>query len=204
MFTISDNTFKPQLGLSKRVSNDVITDEYIRYFDNDGFELSFLEEEYYRENNIPLDYILNHSCDQQVWLTCSDKNFLLDHSMIFHRWEFMGEARQQLDAKKSLYPQLNKYLKLKSKWGIDFSLEYYKDDIVLEVLHMEKDYHNYDEAMNSKKFFEEKFVSTDWNHFVDSLLSNKSEWMHLQGMEQNDWKAVHWGLSSAEKTLKAF
>ena len=204
MFTVSKNTFNNYLDLNDRVSNDVITEEYIRYFDNDGFELSFLEQEYYKENKVPINVTLNHFCDQREWMTFKDENLILDHAMVLQRWEFTGDARQQLEVKKSQYPQLNKYLKLKSKWGIDFSLEYYKNDIVLEVLHMEMDYHSYHEAMAAKEFFEEKFISTDWNHFVDSLLSNKSKWEYLQGMEQNDWKAVHWGLNSAEKTYKAF
>lgn len=204
MFTVTNNDFDNYLDLNNRVSNDVITEEYIRYFDNDGFELSFLEQEYYKENNVPINLTLNHFCDQRTWMTYTDENLILDHSMVLQRWEFKGEAKEQLETKKTQYSQLNKYLKLKAKWGIDFSLEYYKDDIVLEVLHMEMDYQNYDEALSAKKFFEEKFISTDWNHFTDSLLKNKSQWEHLQGMDQNDWKAVHWGLNSAEKTFKAF
>lgn len=204
MFTVTNNDFDNYLDLNNRVSNDVITEEYIRYFDNDGFELSFLEQVYYKENNVPINLTLNHFCDQRTWMTYTDENLILDHSMVLQRWEFKGEAKEQLETKKTQYPQLNKYLKLKAKWGIDFSLEYYKDDIVLEVLHMEMDYQNYDEALSAKKFFEEKFISTDWNHFTDSLLKNKSQWEHLQGMDQNDWKAVHWGLNSAEKTFKAF
>ncbi len=31
-----------------------------------------------------------------------------------------------------------------------------------------------------------------------------SQWECLPGMEQNDWKARHWGLEKAEFTQKAF
>lgn len=204
MFTVSDNKFDHYLELKQRVSNDVITEEYIRYFDNDGFELSYLEQEYYRENKVPVSHILNHACDQREWLTCKHENFKVDHSMILQRWEFTREAREQLENKKIQFPQLNKYLKINSKWGIDFALEYYKDDIAIEVLHIELDYNNYYEAVGAKHFFEEKLISTDWEHFVRSLIKNKPQWEGLQGMEQNDWKATHWGLNRAEKTLKAF
>lgn len=204
MFTISNNQFDKYLELSERVSNDVITEEYIRYFDNDGFELSFLEQEYYKENKVPINRILNHACNQLEWITCNHDNFKVDHSMILQRWGFVREARQQLENKKTTYPQLNKYLKLHSKWGLDFSLEYYLVDISIEVLHIETDYSNFYEAMVAKQHLEEKIVSTDWEHFVDSLIRNRLHWEGLQGMEQNDWKAVHWGLSRAEKTLKSF
>ena len=204
MFTISDNTFDHYLELKQRVSNDVITEDYIKYFDNDGFELSYLEQEYYRENKVPMKKILNHICDQRVWISCEDKRFKVDHSMILQRWEFVQHARMQLEDKKTKYPQLNKYLRLSKKWGLDFALEYYDDKEALEVLHIETDYSNYYEAAGAKQFFEKKILSTDWNDFVQSLIKDKAQWEGLQGMEQNDWKARHWGLLKAEKTLKAF
>lgn len=204
MFTISDNKFDHYLELKHRVSNDVITEEYLRYFDNDGFELSYLEQEYYRENNVPVNRILNHACDQRVWISCNDSRFKLDHSMLLQRWEFVLEAREQLENKKTKFPQLNKYLKLNSKWGIDFALEFYNDNVALEVLHIELDYNNYYEAIVAKEFFEKKLLATDWDDFVKSLLRNKSQWEGLSGMDQNDWKAVHWGLNRSEKTIKAF
>ena len=204
MFTISDNKFDRYLELKQRVSNDVVTDDYLKYFDNDGFELSFLEQEYYRENNVPINRILNHACDQRAWITCEHSNFKVDHSMILQRWEFVQQARMQLEDKKSVFPQLNKYLRLKPKWGLDFSLEYYDDKEAIEVMHIETDYSNYYEAVGSKQFFEKKILSTDWYDFVKSLIKNRLQWEGLQGMEQNDWKAQHWGLVKAEKTLKAF
>lgn len=204
MFSITSNEFIRSLNIEKRVSNDVITEHYIRYFDNDGFELSFLEQEYYRENKVGINRILNHCCDQREWISCKQDNFIVDHSMILQRWEFVQEARLQLEDKKNLYPQLNKYLRLKSKWGLDFALEFYDSMQSLEVLHIETDYHNFYEAEIAKQFFEKKIQNTDWNDFVKSLVRNKSQWEGLQGMEQNDWKAQHWGLAKAEKTLKAF
>jgi len=204
MFTISDNKFDQYLELKNRVSNDVITEQYIRYFDNDGFELSFLEQEYYRENKVSINNTLNHYCDQKEWIKCEDENFKVDHSMILQRWEFVKDARLQLESKKTKFPQLNKYLRLNSKWGLDFAIEYYDESNAIEVLHIETDYNNYYEALVAKDFFEKKFLSTDWNHFTDSIIKNKPKWEGLQGMEQNDWKAVHWGLNRAEKTLKAF
>lgn len=204
MLTAKSCNFNRCLDIQKRVSNDVITEEYIRYFDNDGFELSFLEQEYYRENKIRLAPVLNHACDQQEWLVCKSDKFKLDHSLILQRWSFVGEARQQLETKKVQYPQLNKYLKLHPKWGIDFALEYYDGDTSLEVLHIEIDYRNFYEATAAKSYLEEKLIATDWEDFTTRLLLNKSKWEGLNGMEQNDWKAVFWGLKRAERTYKAF
>ena len=204
MFQVSANAFDKSLLLTKRVSNDVVTEEYIRYFDNDGFELSFLEQEYYRENKVPITKILNHFCDQRVWMSGGNENFKLDHCMILQRWGFEGEAKEQLLRYKNKFPQLNKYLSLVPKWGIDFALEYYNGDDWFEVLHIEMDYRSYDQALENKLWFEEKLNSTDWNDFANRLKNNRSEWEALTGMQQNDWKAVYWGLNRAEYTEKAF
>lgn len=204
MLSIADSSFNRYLELSARVSNDVVNEQYVKYFDNDGFELSYLEQEYYRENKVKLSNTLNHICDQRDWFRCNDERFKLDHSIILQRWCFIGDAREQLQKKKSVLPQLNKYLNLVPKWGVDFALEYYENDTSLEVLHIEMDYRNYYEAVASKEKLEQLILNTDWKDFVDSLLRNKSQWEGLNGMTQNDWKAVHWGLNRAEKTYKAF
>ena len=204
MLSATNNTFESYLGLKKRVSNDVINEQYIKYFDNDGFELSFLEQEYYRENGIKLDYTLNHATDQKDWIVGGDEHFKMDHSLILQRWEFVDEAKKQLEYKRKEYPQLNKFLNLVPKWGLDFALEYYNENSYIEVLHIENDYRTYDEAMLAKGILEEKILNTDWIDFTKSLIRKKSEWENLPGMQQNDWKAVQWGLSKAEVTQKAF
>jgi hypothetical protein len=204
MFTVTDCNLRPFLQLYHRTSNDVINEQYIRYFDNDGFELSYLEQEYYRENNINLTSCLNHVCDQKVWLEGSSNGLKIDHALILHRWEFQGEAREQLIKYKHRFPELNKYLMLKPKWGIDFALEYYDNDNAIEVMHFENDYPTYGAALQAKNYFEAKILSTDWIDFAKFLIRNKDKWQHLKGMTQNDWKASHWGLNKAEETIKSF
>lgn len=206
MLEVSNNSWSlnPGLELKKPVETNKINDKTVMFFDNDGFELSLLEQEYYKENDIFLNPILNHSCDQREWIKCKDSNFKIDHSMLLQRWKFGEDAREQLKKNKTRFPQLNKYLKLQNKWGLDFALEYYNDETSLEVLHIETDYKSYEEAMVGKKEFENKLLSTDWNDFVKSLIRNKNKWESLQGMDQNDWKAAHWGLKRAEITHKVF
>lgn len=204
MFTITDNTFIENIVLTKRVSHDYFTQQYINYFDNDGFELSYLEQEFYREHDIILTDILNHKGNQLPWIECSHPNFKLDHCTISHRWSFEGEAKCQLLNHVHKYPELLKFLSLKPKWGLDFALEFYNKDTFIEVMHFEMDYETYKDAVNAKKYFEEKILSTDWELFVAMLLSGEEEWSQLKGMEQNDWKARLWGLDKAEVTLKTW
>ena len=204
MLSATNNKFDSYLGLKKRVSNDVINEKYIKYFDNDGFELSFLEQEYYRENGINLNYTLNHGTDQKEWIIGGDEHFKIDHSLLLQRWAFVDEAKRQLEYKRKEYPQLNKYLNLVPKWGLDFLLEYYNENTYMEVLHIEMDYRSYGQAVEAKDFFQKKLLETDWIDFAKSLIRKKDEWQFLPGMQQNDYKAALWGLNKAETTQKAF
>lgn len=204
MFNITKNNFNKQLILENRVSNDYFTNQYIAYFDNDGFELSYLEQEYYREHNVPLTSILNHQSNQFSWIECDDSNFKIDHCTLSQRWSFEGEAKQQLQSNLHKFPQLIKFINLKPKWGLDFALEYYDNDRFLEVLHFEMDYNNYEEAVEAKQWFENKIIQTDWLLFTSMLLSTEDDWGILKGMEQNNWKARLWGLDKAELTLKTW
>lgn len=204
MFIITSDNYTRYLDLTKRISNDIFTEDYIKYFDNDGFELSFLEQEFYRENNVVLADYLNHHCNQYEWIKVEHPNFKIDHSVLLQRWQFCGEAKEQLERHKSSFPQLNKYIMLKPKWGLDFSLEFYDNDESMEVVHFEFDDHNYYEALARKEHLENKILDTDWIDFVNSLKRHRSEWEHLTAMDQNDWKAKHWGLHRAEHTYKAF
>ena len=111
---------------------------------------------------------------------------------------------RQLEYKRKEYPQLNKYLNLVPKWGIDFLMEYYNENTYMEVLHIEMDYRSYGQAVEAKDFFQKKLLDTDWVDFAKSLIRKKDEWYFLPGMQQNDYKAKMWGLNKAETTQKAF
>lgn len=203
MMLASDNTFDRDLVLTERI-NCHITDDLVKYFDNDGFELTILEQNYYRANGITLSNIQNHTGDQREWFVFDNDVLRIDHSTILHRRSFDGEARAQIEAHVDKIPQLHKLLNLKPKWGLDFALEYYGEGKFIEVLHFEMDYRSYDDAMLAKRWFENKITNTDWNSFVSFLKGSEHEWTYLRGMEQNDWKARAWGLFKAEETYKTW
>ena len=204
MLLLTDNTFDRHLQLCTRVPKHEFTDRSVRHFDSDGFELTKLEQAYYKANCIQLSDCLNHISDQKNWILCMDPNFILDHCLLLQRWEFVGDARNQITQYSKEYPQLTRFLKIAPKWGIDFALDYYKDGLALEVIHIEMDYRSYDRAMEAKRQLEHKFMQTDWADFVRSTMVRKHDWEHLAGFAQNDWKAVHWGLNRAEVTEKSY
>lgn len=202
MFTIFDNHFIRYLEIKSPIDDHLFTEENVRYFDNDGFQLSLLEQEYYKANRVFITNTLNRAGDRPQWMSCQHDNFYLDHSMTPQRWCYVGEAKLQLEKQLKKFPSLIKYVNLKPKWGLDFALEYYDDVTALEVLHIEFDFRNYYQAVAMKEELEKKIFSTDWNDFRQRLINKKDEWEKLQGMDQNDWKAQFWGLPKAEKTYK--
>ena len=164
----------------------------------------FRSKNFYQDNFINLNFCLNHEADQNPWFICDDEKFIIDHSLLLQRWEFVDEARDQIFKFSSEFPQLNKYLRLKAKWGFDFALEYIDGYDVLEVMHIESDFRNFYQALEARSKAEEKILNTDWHDFVNRLKNKKNDWVYLPAMQQNDWKASYWGLKKAEITYKAF
>lgn len=202
MFKPSTCSFPSEAVIEYAVDDSAFVWNNIRYFDNDGFQLSLLEQEYYKINGIWLKYINGVWGYQDEWMVGGDNRFIIDHSMIITRCGYVGEALEQLHKYSSKFPYLKKYTKLQPKWGIDFALEYTDGNDFLEVLHIEMDYATRAEAEDAKAHFEERFMATDWEHFTKYLQENKDTWSPLQGMDRNDWKARAWGLTKAECLLK--
>jgi len=175
------------------------------YFDLDGFALNPLEQSYYRANQIPITEMLGIWAAQYPWLVLdTPSNFIMDHCFIVTRCCYTEQARSEIQKHTVEFPQLRKMLLLKPKWGLDFALEYYNDTDYIEVLHIEQDYSNFDQAQSQKEKLEKRLLETDWQDFAQQILKLKDQWIGLEGMARNDWKARYWGLDQAEHTLKAF
>lgn len=191
---------------SKPVDSFYLCNDYIEYYDKDGFELTELERHYYFTNGWGnhLNKILNHDSWQQPWFELQDSNFILDHCMVLQRCDFTGEAREQLQAIVPSVPKLVYLLRCPKKWGLDFNLDFISTEgDLIEVLHIEFDTLIYEEFLKLKEKLEYFILSTDWNHSVKYLQSSRDKWEHLKGFAQNDWKARQLGFDRAEVTLKA-
>lgn len=203
-FFVTDYILAKDATLKKPVDDGLINEHNYRHFDNDGFQLNRLEQEYYNANGIYITECLGVQAAHYPWITAINTgNFIIDHSLIMTRYSYSDEAREQLEKASYDYPYLKKYLLLKPKWGFDFALEYAGENY-LEVMHIEQDFDSYHEAVNCKARFEQLVIQEDWTHFVSELEKRRAIWEPLQGMARNDWKARFWGFDKAERTLKAF
>lgn len=191
---------------TEKVHSSFLDTKNVWYYDKDGFELTKLEQEFYKVSGfgIFLNDCLNHCCWQEPWFELSDNNFILDHSLVLHRCSFTGDARQQLLESVKKVPRLSYLLKSLSKWGLDFNLDYIDNEGKLtEVIHIEVDMKNYHDFLQRKEELENFVLSTDWKHVYKFLDLNRNKWECLVGFEQNDWKARQLGFKKAEITHKA-
>lgn len=184
-----------------------LTSEDFQFYDKDGFELNLAERKFYAAMNHPINHpILNHCCWQEPWFSLETyvKDLILDHSMFLCRCNYIGKAYEQLQELKKLFPQADYLLRTRAKWGYDFALDAVQNGQTFEVIHIEYDHYDYDHFKNHMLHFDYIVRHTDWRDAAKRVWQNRDKWQHLQGFEQNHWKAkylINW--ERAEHTEKA-
>ena len=179
-------------------------------FDKDGYEVPTpLEHLHYEKNGVELNReIQYHIAPVQEWyqdLENSEHGLVLDHCMLLTRYAFAGEAREQIQEVCNVNrPILQKLLNIKPKWGIDFSLDYVTHNVVMEVIHIEQDFDNLEEALSAKKRLENIIDNTDWYDGAMRLYQRKHEWINLSSDDHSDYKAQFFGWERAFDNKKVF
>lgn len=185
--------------------NDLIAEDFL-YYDKDGFELNIAERKFYAAMKYPLIDCLNHICWQEPWfeLESNVKGLMLDHSMFLCRANYYGQAAEQLRKISDKIPQALFLVKTRQKWGYDFALDAIRDNQIFEVLHIEYDSLFYDKFCDHFIWFDHIIRHTDWFDAADRVWSQRDQWQHLVGFEQNNWKAKYLiGWNKAEYTEKS-
>lgn len=201
--------FDPSPFLTKPIDYLSLERLPFRHFDKDGYEVpTTLERMFYEAQGIELNNeIQYHIAPVQEWFTdteASERFLVLDHCMLLTRYALAEEAREQVERTVRNRPILNKLLGIKPKWGIDFSLDYIDHDIVMEVIHIEQDFDNVEEAIEAKERLEQIIETTDWYDGAASLWRKKDEWMNLSSDDHSDYKAQYFGWHRAFDNKKVF
>ena len=201
--------FDPSPFLTNPIPYLSLETEPFRHFDKDGYEVpTTLERMFYEAQGIELNNeIQYHVAPVQEWFTdteASERFLVLDHCMLLTRYALANEAREQVEHAVQNRPILNKLLGIKPKWGIDFSLDYIDHDIVMEVIHIEQDFDNIEEAIDAKERLEHIIENTDWYDGAASLWRKKDEWMNLSSDDHSDYKAQYFGWHRAFDNRKVF
>lgn len=201
--------FNPSPFLTKPIPYLSLETEPFRHFDKDGYEVpTTLERMFYEAQGVELNNeIQYHVAPVQEWFTdteYSERFLVLDHCMLLTRYALADEAREQVEHAVQNRPILNKLLGIKPKWGIDFSLDYIDHGLVMEVIHIEQDFDNIDEAIAAKERLEQIIETTDWYDGAASLWRKKDEWMNLSSDDHSDYKAQYFGWKRAFDNRKVF
>lgn len=201
--------FNPHPYLTTPIEKFLVETLSLRDFDKDGYEVpNPLERMHYEAQGIDLDCdIQYHTAPVQPWyldLEQSEEGLVLDHCMLATRWAFAGEARQQIQQAAQHRPILNKLLGIQPKWGIDFSLDWVDHSGCMEVIHIEQDFGDYDQAVDAKQRLEYIIDHTDWEQGARDLMRRKQEWVNLSSDDHSDYKAQFFGWHRAFDNRKVF
>ena len=191
-------------SITGRVTDQLLTADDFKYYDKDGFELCAAEHAFYTANTIRLNSCLNHSCCQQDWLDIQSNKVSVDHALLLHRFDYTGDAREQLTEIAETIPQAKWLLQTTKKWGFDLAIDGQSHDgWMFEVVHIEYDSIDLDHFKEKLQLTREHIERIDWEKAAAQVWLHRDSWMHLKGFHRNHWKAKYlFGWDKAEYTEK--
>jgi hypothetical protein len=205
---LTKNEFYPNVNWSVPCeSKEVPGPCMVELFDQNGYRLTHLEV-LYGESNHQLS--VAHRKEMTIkkdWFIQEEKSTgaVLNHAALFERKGYEGDALNQLKAWAKINNTLYKLIRYRSKWGIDFSMDYTDPDgNALEVLHYEYDGFDYTEIQEMKLKLEPLILTTDWEFAAKKLLHQKDKWHHLDFFAQSDYKCAFFGLGSERFKMVAW
>jgi hypothetical protein len=201
MLKLCENQFDPNGYWHKPIAKltFIPTTEDIDLFDQNGYDLTHIEQHYASSNEADFAAHRKHIVALKKPWFVQDKSYIegavLNHSLLFERKAYAGPALEQLQYWSQKLPLLHKIIAMRPKWGLDFSMDYAdREGNALELLHWEWDSFNYDEIQNVKSQVEPILLNIDWADAARGLLARKNEWFGLDFFAQSDWKCKYFGI----------
>jgi hypothetical protein len=165
-------------------------------FDQNGYQLTPVEQSYAVTNGMDIITRRHEKVIRNPWFISNKRNGVhINHSDLFERKSYSGQAFEQIYFYAKKNPMLYKLTNLKSKWGIDISLDYVSEDKCFEVFHYEWDSFNHDDVYEKKCEIENFVLNQDWEFIAEVFWSKRDEWLHLDFFGQSDWRTNYLGLS---------
>jgi hypothetical protein len=200
MLTLTNNLLDPNGYWDKPVAKLVYlpTADDLALFDQNGYDLTVLEQHFAYGNWVkPKKHREHIRAVKQDWFTQDARleGSVLNHSLLFERKAYSGEALAELKFWAKTMPLVNKLIALRPKWGLDFSMDYVdRQGNAFEVLHWEYDGFDYDEVQVRKLQVQAKISCIDWDDAAQQILKHKDQWHHLDFFEQSHWKCDYFGI----------
>ena len=147
------------------------------HVDHEGFDLNEIEQEYYKHNNVSLvkdttwykDGGMEKGSNAMIlpWFEqYNTSNLIIDHSQFVFRYPIIGEAREQILAYAKQRPELLRILSVEFKCGLDLCIDYFSEDRVEPIVHIEWDFENSNDLQNAA--FEVSGIIAQWK-WIDSI-----------------------------------
>lgn len=195
---LTDNQLNPNPFFTERTDTEgmLINKDSVDLFDQNGYHLTKAEQVFLEPNGYRPIERRHEDCLRYDWLVWDKKEGAhINHSDLFERKGFKGDAKQQLLIYANENPMLYKLVKMKPKWGIDISIDYVSEHAVFEVFHYEWDSFNYNAVIEKKSEIEEFVLNQDWDDVAKSLWKKKDQWFNLDFFEQTKWRTDYFGLT---------
>ena len=198
---LTDNKFDTNPYWSERIKSVFACPpkDAVEFFDQNGYDLTKLEQLYAVANgeNTTKHRDAEHITLRKTWFEddSPESGPHINHSVMFERKGYTGEALEQLKSWTQYRPHFHKLVAMKPKWGLDFSIDYCdRQGNVFELLHWEFDGFEYNEIADKKANMEEFLLNQDWDDRAKIMLERKEEWHKLGFFEQSEWKTKFFGI----------
>ena len=198
---LTDSKFNTSPYWSKPLTNIFACPpkDLVDLFDQNGYDLTKLEQLYAVANgeNTTKHRDNEHITLRKTWFEddSPESGPHINHSVMFERKGYTGEALEQLKSWTQYRPHFHKLVAMKPKWGLDFSIDYCdRQGNVFELLHWEFDGFEYNEIADKKAKMEEFLLNQDWDDRAKIMLERKEEWHKLGFFEQSEWKTKFFGI----------
>ena len=204
----TDNILNPRRSWGTAIDIGYIPKkDDLKHFDQNGYDLTPLEKMYAEVNN---GYVKNtrwRDSIKQDWFVDeeqSTKGVHLNHADLYERKSYHGYALEQLMAHVEGLALIHKITQMRSKWGIDISIDFVKYPDVFEVFHFEWDDFEYDRVLEKQEIIENMIINIDWCDAAETLLKRKDEWHHLDFFAQSKWKSDFFGIEPEQFKMVAW
>lgn len=198
MLFLSSNQFNSNGFWLTPLNSHTPTINDVDLFDQNGYDLTPIEQLYATVNQIQVYSHRSHRTALKSDWFCQEPAIsgpTINHSLLFERKGYQGEALEQLKRWAKILPLLYKIIAIRPKWGMDISVDYV-DNIgnSFELLHWEYDCFDYNEAVEMKTYVEPIILNIDWLDAAKYFLQNKQHWHHLDFFAQSAWKCNYFGI----------
>lgn len=195
------------LALTEWNKSAIENPNVVSIFDQNGYRLTALEQLYSIQNKQEYALHGDEKSLRKTWMTHAPVSTgpHLNHSFLFERKGYGGEALKQLKHFAEKNNLIHKLINYRGKWGVDFSMDYV-DSLgnSMEILHFEYDSYELEEIERIKAKVQETVLCVDWKWATRQILKRKNEWINLEFFDQSEWKTSYFGLPKERFKVNAW